>query len=197
MRKNTRDQILSSALKLFSERGFLGATTKEIARQAGISEVTLFRHFSNKEKLFISVLNKYAFLPILRELILKGKDKPIRDTLIDIAKAFLRELQNNKALVRIMQAEIKRYPDPIKKVYKSLIDDTIGELAQFFNESQDKGEIVRLDPFILAQAFLGLFYSYFLCIEMKESMDLTEYPEDLIINTYVDVFLQGILLKGG
>ncbi|MEN3039537.1 MAG: helix-turn-helix domain-containing protein, partial [Candidatus Kryptonium sp.] len=63
MRKNTRDQILSSALKLFSERGFLGATTKEIARQAGISEVTLFRHFSNKEKLFISVLNKYAFLP--------------------------------------------------------------------------------------------------------------------------------------
>ena len=48
----TRDKILEAALFLFSKKGYLGATTKEIAKEAGIAELTLFRHFASKEKLF-------------------------------------------------------------------------------------------------------------------------------------------------
>ncbi|MGE5799532.1 MAG: helix-turn-helix domain-containing protein, partial [Syntrophaceae bacterium] len=43
--EQTREKILDASLRLFSDKGFLGATTRGIARRAGVAEVTLFRHF--------------------------------------------------------------------------------------------------------------------------------------------------------
>ena len=53
MKKNTTKQrLLDATLKLISEKGYLGSTTREIAQEAGVTELTLFRHFGTKEKLF-------------------------------------------------------------------------------------------------------------------------------------------------
>ena len=72
--ENTRDLLLQAALKLISEKGYLGATTRDIAREAGVSEVTLFRHFGTKKRLFEELLNKYSFLPKLKELLPEDED---------------------------------------------------------------------------------------------------------------------------
>jgi AcrR family transcriptional regulator len=45
----TKKRILAAAELVFSRDGFQGATTREIARQAGVNEVTLFRHFRTRE----------------------------------------------------------------------------------------------------------------------------------------------------
>ena len=45
----TRQRIVDAALKLFTERGIDSTTTREIAALADVNEVTLFRHFGNKE----------------------------------------------------------------------------------------------------------------------------------------------------
>jgi AcrR family transcriptional regulator len=47
--EDRRKQILQVAMRLFSQRGFRGTTTKEIAQAAGVSEAMVFRHFANKE----------------------------------------------------------------------------------------------------------------------------------------------------
>jgi AcrR family transcriptional regulator len=52
-----RAQILQIAIKLFSQYGFRGATTKEIARVAGVSEAMVFRHFASKEELYSAILD--------------------------------------------------------------------------------------------------------------------------------------------
>lgn len=51
----TRDRLLQAAIQVFSRAGYVGATTREIAREAGVSEVTLFRHFQRKEQLLKAV----------------------------------------------------------------------------------------------------------------------------------------------
>jgi AcrR family transcriptional regulator len=58
--------ILDAALRLFSQKGFLGATTRQIAREAGVAEVTLFRRFGSKEELFAEVIRGYSFLPAMK-----------------------------------------------------------------------------------------------------------------------------------
>jgi AcrR family transcriptional regulator len=55
-----RMQILRSAVRLFSQRGFSGTTTKEIAQAAGISEAMVFRHFATKEELYTAILDHKA-----------------------------------------------------------------------------------------------------------------------------------------
>src|ERR1700746_862093 len=47
----TRQRILEAAEKVFSRNGFQGATTREIAREAQVNEVTLFRHFRTRDDL--------------------------------------------------------------------------------------------------------------------------------------------------
>src|ERR1700681_2661655 len=57
-----RMQILGCAVRLFSQRGFRGTTTKEIAQAAGISEAMVFRHFATKEELYSAILDHKACL---------------------------------------------------------------------------------------------------------------------------------------
>jgi len=52
-----REQILATAVNLFSRNGFRGTTTKEIAQAAGVSEAMVFRHFANKEALYAAILD--------------------------------------------------------------------------------------------------------------------------------------------
>ncbi|MCB2047022.1 MAG: helix-turn-helix transcriptional regulator [Novosphingobium sp.] len=56
--------IRASALQLFAERGYAGATTQEIARNADVSETLLFRHFGGKAKLYDAVVSA-PFLKIM------------------------------------------------------------------------------------------------------------------------------------
>ncbi len=48
---HTRDRIISSALKLFSRKGFRGTTIKDIAQDVGLTEGAIYRHFESKEDL--------------------------------------------------------------------------------------------------------------------------------------------------
>lgn len=55
-----RLQIVRVAVSLFSQRGFRGTTTKEIANLAGVSEAMVFRHFATKEELYAAILDHKA-----------------------------------------------------------------------------------------------------------------------------------------
>ena len=52
-----RRAIVAAAVPLFARKGFAGATTKEVAEAAGISEALLFRHFPSKKQLYGEILH--------------------------------------------------------------------------------------------------------------------------------------------
>ncbi|PSL02194.1 TetR family transcriptional regulator [Haloactinopolyspora alba] len=87
----TRDRILDAAARIMRTDGVAGATTKEIAREAGFSEATLYKHFSDKADLFKGVLRER--LPDLVTTLDRLSDRPgrgsVRDTLVEVATAAL------------------------------------------------------------------------------------------------------------
>lgn len=56
--ETTRDRILAAAIDVIKTRGVVAATTKEIARAAGVSEGSLYNHFENKTALFGAALGE-------------------------------------------------------------------------------------------------------------------------------------------
>jgi len=56
---NTRQHILEATERVIQSRGLAGATTKEIARAAGCAEGTLYKHFHDKEELFLAVIQEH------------------------------------------------------------------------------------------------------------------------------------------
>ena len=56
--KDTKDMILNASIEVFSEKGYTLTTTLEISKKAGVSEMTLFRHFQTKNNLFLSAIKQ-------------------------------------------------------------------------------------------------------------------------------------------
>src|ERR1700749_4375844 len=59
----TRQRIIEAAERVFSRDGFQGATTREIAREACVNEVTLFRHFRSRDELLRETILCHSIAP--------------------------------------------------------------------------------------------------------------------------------------
>lgn len=189
--KDTRQRIVEAGLKLFSEKGYLGATTKDIAKEAGTAEITLFRYFPSKEKLFEAVIRTYSFLPALRGLLEDARSLPYEDALVKVGKTFLDTLSKRRALIRIMFSEFPLYPSMAQKIYRDCLDEMFQTLASYFTELQAEGVLRRFDPAYGARAFLGMFFSFFTAQEFHLRKKLTDKELERLIREYVDIFVKG------
>lgn len=188
---DTRDRILVAGLRLFSKSGYLGATTREIAKLAGVSEVTLFRYFPSKEKLFGEMISSYSFLPALKGLVPELTGMEYRDALCEIAKRYLERLHERKDLIRIMHCEIHRYPSKVKLIYHNFIDELVKTLASYFRELRDEGRVRGFDPEIGARAFLGMLFSYFNAQEILLRRSERHEERQRMIKGFVEIFVEG------
>ncbi len=188
--KDTRQKILDAGLDLFSKKGYFGATTKEIAKKAGVAELTLFRHFSSKEKLFEEIINTFSFLPALKGLLPEIKNMDYSDALSLIARKFLERLSERRQLIRIMHTEITLYPAKVREIYHKFMDELFRTLASYFKELQDKGVLRGFNPELGARAFLGMFFSYFNAQQflLKKGFKV---DNDSVIREFVGLFITG------
>ena len=193
MRSNTtKERILASATALVSEKGYLGATTREIAREAGVTELTLFRHFGSKEQLFEELLSRSTFLPALRELLPDIDDLPYDDALRTIGRQFLLSLKERKPIVKIIQAEMTRSPARMKRLYGTLMDEITATLASYFTVRQRKGMLRSFSPELASRMFLGMLFSYFRTEELIRGEDITKKGRmDVTVEGFVDIFVRG------
>lgn len=187
----TKEKILHAALRLFSSRGYLGTTTKEIARISEVSEPTVFRHFKSKERLFEEVINTYTFLPSLKDMIPRLKDMDYETALREVANRYLRQLSNRKDLIRIMLAESYQYPSKVRQIYFNFIGNIFRTLAVHFKDLQESKLLRDFDPELGARAFLGMFFSYFHAEEILFRNKLKKRTVDRVISEFVHIFAEG------
>jgi AcrR family transcriptional regulator len=187
----TRHNLLESTLKLISEKGYLGATTREIARQAGVTELTLFRHFGTKERLFEELLSSYTFLPQLKELLPELESLSYQDALTLIATRFLLTLRERKSMIKIMHSEITIYPEKIRRVYTGFIEEMRATLATYFVSMQKKGILRKVSPDTAARTFLGMLFSYFRSEEIIRENGMTKKKMDRHVKELVEIFMFG------
>jgi AcrR family transcriptional regulator len=189
--EQTRDRILDAALKLFSQKGFLGATTRRIAREAGVAEVTLFRHFPTKEALFKEVIRRYSFLPALRGILPGLAEASYEEALLTIARRFLATLDERRDLIRIMLAERPHYPSQVKGIFRGILGEACGMLSDYFRQLQARGVLRDFDPDAAAKAFLGAFFSYVHVLGFFFETAGNRRQKDRFAVEFVNLFIRG------
>lgn len=191
--RTTKERLLEATFRLISEKGYLGATTREIANKARVTELTLFRHFGSKEKLFEEVLKRYTFLPKLKGLLPELKGIPYDKALRILGERFIETLKERKSLIRIMFSEINLYPDKIKVVYNGFINELIKTLAGYFRSLQKKRVVRRFSHEMAARAFLGMIFSYFLSEEIMVGRTIDKKETKKILREFTGIFMKGTL----
>ncbi len=103
-----RQSILESTVELVEQYGFRGTSTKAIARQAGISDALIFKHFSSLEKLFQALCKE--FITPLTDVPLEDDDHPAVLLHSYIRMFLIKNLQNPRSFRLYSMAQYER-PD--------------------------------------------------------------------------------------
>lgn len=193
----TRERILDTAIGLFSTKGYVGATTREIARQAGVAEVTLFRHFASKEKLFEAVISHYSALPGLKLLLPRALELPYEEALYRMADLLLDTLIQLKDWIRIMHAEVQHSPDKLMGIFHSFLDDIFDFFASYFREPQKRGDLRSFDPEMAARVFHSMFYCFFNMEELLGRKHYRATDRNKAVSEFVSLFIHGTLARPG
>lgn len=182
-----RERILKAAVDVFSELGFRGATTRRIAQSAGVSEVTLFRHFGSKARL----LHEAIACEGGRQPLVALPDPPghPRSELLAWAADQLRTMRERRAFIRTCLATMQEHPEVLPP--GSPPARATHALANYLRRLQAGGlAAASFDPGIAAPMLMGVLFAD--AMGRDTMPDLYRNDPDLALNAYVDLFLRGI-----
>jgi AcrR family transcriptional regulator len=107
---DVREAILRATIKLFAAAGSRGATTRRIAQEAGVNEVTLFRHFSTKEELIREALKAFADQASRALSLPATPGDPVKE-LTAWSRDHYKYLYKVRALIRKSMGEYEEHPE--------------------------------------------------------------------------------------
>jgi AcrR family transcriptional regulator len=196
----TRQRILNAAIHVFSEKGYIGATTRAIAAAAGVNEVTIFRHFGNKKNLLLAAVDYYSPLPGMERLIETEFTGDYRQDLLRLGNHFLEKLNEpwhltirRKILLTFLQ-EIHREPEMRGAILPRF--KRIRHLLQEYLERQIEQKTVKeLDAATMVEAILGMFFSYGLLRPLLDEHTPDKKSSAHIVSQFVEIFVEGTVRK--
>jgi len=188
--RDRRQDILEAGLKLFSEKGYNGSTTAEIARAAGVAEGTIFRHFTTKKELLIAVLE-----PKVLEGLIQLDRQHKEDTPTEFFGCFLRNrlelIKENDSLIRLMFAEAQYHIEVREALFKGILGQGISIIRPWFEKGVDRGDFRDLPFLPTMQSFMGMvmFYGLFgnVFLGLSPERTIEEAAEHIL-----DLFLYGL-----
>jgi AcrR family transcriptional regulator len=190
--ESTRERIMQAATQLFSEKGYAGATTRSIADLAGVNEVTLFRHFGSKENLAKEVMDRFGGPAIAADLESRFSGDYVQDLSL-IGHAMLRIMTERSDAMRMAICEAGNFPELQPVVVENPRQLRL-MLARYFQRQMDAGVIREGIPELLAQGFLGMFFSYVVMEKFLLDGLETEVLHKEIVEQFVALFVHGTLL---
>ncbi len=142
MKTERQQEIIDVALMLINEKGIQGLTMKNLSREIGISEPAIYRHFENKIKILLAILD--LFRESTREIFEKELYSGISAT-EKIEHLFTRHFErfaNNPSLVSVIFSEELFRGEPLlMQKIAEVIDKNASILTQIIQQGQQNGEI--------------------------------------------------------
>lgn len=198
---DTCKKILDAATKVFVSKGYNGATTSEIAKEAGFSEGTVFKYFKTKKELFLSL-----FIPVtmemklpevldsLEEILEKKKDCSEEEVIKAVLKSRLKLIRKNKDLLKLIIYEAQFHPEIKDILINKLALKARKILINYIEDRKKQGKFKDVDSGVAARSLASMLAAHIMWMEVVA----VYAPEDEILSREKDfdelikLFLYGI-----
>ena len=193
-----RLQLIRVAISLFSQKGFSGTTTKEIARVAGVTEAIVFRHFPTKDALYSAILDYKAnearldeWIEEAQELVDRRDDEAIFRSLM---RRFMEHHRLNREFTRLMfysALEGHILATNFRDKLRSQLDKF---LLDYITLRQREGAFQDCNPGAVIHALLALPIFHSLDKWLFE-FNTFNISEDEAVETFTQLLLNGLRKK--
>ena len=197
-----REQILQTAVNLFSQRGFKGTTTKEIAKAAGVSEAIIFRHFATKDELYGAILHSkscrdglhrypWESNEVLQEA-LRSKDD--YGVFYNLALQAMDNHRKDEGFMRLLFYSALEEHELAERFFGEFISQIYGFIGEYIRERQADGAMRQVDPRIVVRAFLGMLIHHSLNnILWDKQRRLLDISNEEAAKNFAEIVLRGVL----
>jgi AcrR family transcriptional regulator len=197
--EDRRRQILQVAMSLFSQRGFRGTTTREIAQAAGVSEAMVFRHFANKQELYSAIIDHKACADnfqqpcdIVPDALARKDDRAVFS---GIALAMMRHHEHDTEFLRLLTQSALEGHELADMFWDRNVRRMYDFLGSYIRERQRDGAMRDIDPSIVVRCFLGMVIHHSLNnILWDTSRRLLDIPNERAAEEFTELLLRGIAL---
>ncbi len=154
---DTSKKIMHEALKLFSEQGYYPTTTKQIAEEAGVNELTIFRHFGSKSNLFQVTTEHYVIDSHVDYILNDTEELSFEDSIMLITERIYNLFIQNTKLYKVQMKLADNEKDFVKlKLSRKLVSVLEEYFSKLKEEKRIKGEPVIM-ALTLINSLLGAF----------------------------------------
>ncbi len=198
--EDRRLQILQVAVSLFSQRGFVGTTTKEIAQAAGVSEAMVFRHFANKQELYSAILDHKACSgdsmnpeALVAEALQEKDDRAVFERL---AVGALEHHECDPEFQRLLLHAALEGHELAQMFFEKFVRRVYELLGDYVAERQRDGAMIAMDPAIIVRAFIGMIIHHSLNNNLWDPQRrLLKISNQEAAKQFSDILLNGISSK--
>src|SRR5207253_7800259 len=198
--KNRRLQILRVAMRLFSQRGFRGTTTKEIAVAAGVSEAMVFRHFATKEELYSAILDHKACvhetmdpLQVVAEAVAAKDDRAVFEGL---ALDALNQHDCDPEFQRLLLHSALEEHELAHMFWEKFVRRVYQSLGSYIRERQRDGAIANVEPALIVRAFVGMIIHHSLNNNLWDrKRRLLKISNEAAAREFAGILLNGIAAR--
>ena len=189
----TRQRIINAAVELFATQGITETTTKAVAKSAKVNEVTLFRHFGNKQGLVLAVISES---PVFKELSEYLKIQATQTTsyyqaLKKYSQDRLEALEQSPNLVRSVVGEAGNYPLENRQALGRSLKEANHYVAEFLATVMEREQLqVHLPPQKLA-SLLNIMLLGYAVMEFTSEYHELWHDKDEFLEDLVTLFLMG------
>jgi AcrR family transcriptional regulator len=196
-----RLQILSVAVSLFSQHGFRGTTTKEIAQAAGVSEAMVFRHFATKQELYAAILDHKACadhsfknpLEIVAEALSRKDDRAVFETL---AFEALEHHEHDMQFQRLLLHSALEEHELAQMFWERTVLQVYKILGTYIRERQRDGVFRDVEPNVIVRAFIGMIIHHSLNNNLwDKKRTLLTISNRQAAKEFTEILLSGIVSK--
>ena len=187
----THEKIINATFKILQTEGIEKVTTKKIATEANVNEVTIFRKFKTKNNL-IEVAKEYyveIFIKKLEDIFDFTGEEEIEEYLNRNFQGILNLSETDFNLIKIAIEEVNGVPEK-KSIHTRISNTILGRLESFFKLQVEKGKIRDIDPKVLSVMCFSMTFQSVVLLRIYDSdqnIDRAAYREG-----FFDVFFNGI-----
>ena len=195
-RREARPQeILDAALAVFTEKGFSGARTEDIAQCVGVTKGTLYLYFENKEAIFKSLaqesLTAHVFDLATEAHKFEGPSAEILRIIIRGLGLFARS-SDRAMLPRLMLAEIGNFPELAHFHKTEVIDRGLGVFEAIIRRGIERGEFRETDTKHAARLMMVPITFTAIWRNSLGRLDNEPYDYEEMLETHLRLMLRGL-----
>ena len=190
-----REQIVRAATRIFAEKGFRRATTREVAREAGVSEGTIYNYFEDKDALLMAILHKLNETERRAADFEEGMAADFQGFLEQYLRRRMSLIWENREVFRVVLSEMLVNAELREMYLRQVVEPTMRIAEENFLSRMEQGEVRKTDAPLAMRSVAGAVLGV-LVLGLLGDEEIGSRPDE-VSDVLARLLLDGLDATGG